>query len=115
VTVLNEDIPEVPAAQRLEVRELTPTVRRVTIRYGFHESPDIPRDMDKLKDIGVPWDPMRASYFLGREVLAQAAKPEMSKWRQWLYGLIARNAVPATEFFRIPADRVVELGVRVAI
>ena len=58
---------------------------------------------------------MQASYFLGREVLARAAVPKLSRWRQWLYGAVARNAVPATEFFRIPSDRVVELGVRVAI
>ena len=58
---------------------------------------------------------MQASYFLGRETLVQAAVPKMSRWRQWLFRVMARNAVPATEFFRIPSDRVVELGVRVAI
>ena len=58
---------------------------------------------------------MQTSYFLGREALVRAAVPKLSRWRQWLYGVMARNAVPATEFFRIPSDRVVELGVRVAI
>jgi KUP system potassium uptake protein len=47
--------------------------------------------------------------------LVQAVVPKMSRWRQWLFTLMSRNAVPATEFFRIPSDRVVELGVRVAI
>jgi KUP system potassium uptake protein len=58
---------------------------------------------------------MQASYFLGREVLVAAAVPKMSRWRQWLFTLLSRNAISATEFFRIPSDRVVELGVRVAI
>jgi KUP system potassium uptake protein len=78
------------------------------------ESPNIPRVMAALREAGVEWDPMRASYFLGREVLVQAVVPKLSRWRQWPYGLMARNAVSATEFFCIPPDRVIELGVRVA-
>ena len=88
----------------------------MVLRYGFHESPDVPRDLARLPAAaGVAWKPMQASYFLGREALVRAAVPKLSRWRQWLYGVMARNAVPATEFFRIPSDRVVELGVRVAI
>ena len=116
VTVLNEGIPEVPDGQRLEVAELAPGIHRVVLRYGFHESPDVPRDLARLPAAaGVAWNAMQASYFLGREVLVRATVPKLSRWRQWLYGAMARNAVPATEFFRIPSDRVVELGVRVAI
>ena len=58
---------------------------------------------------------MQASYFLGREVMVPALAPKMALWRRWLFIMLARNAVPATEFFRIPSDRVVELGVRIAI
>jgi KUP system potassium uptake protein len=115
VTVVNEGIPEVPDERRMEVAELAPGVHRVVIRYGFHESPDVPRDLARLPAAGVAWNPMQASYFLGREALVRAAVPKLSRWRQWLYGVMARNAVPATEFFCIPSDRVVELGVRVAI
>ena len=78
------------------------------------ESPNIPRDLEGLREVGVPFDPMQASYFLGREMLVPAVVPKMPWWRHWLF-LVSRNAVPATEFFRIPSDRVVELGVRVAI
>jgi KUP system potassium uptake protein len=115
VTVLNEDVPQIPADRRRAVDELAPGIYRVTLRYGFQESPNIPRDLQALREQGVAFDPMLASYFLGRETLVQAAVPKMSRWRQWLFTLMARNAVPATEFFRIPSDRVVELGVRVAI
>jgi KUP system potassium uptake protein len=115
VTVLNEDIPQTPPERRCTAEELGPGIHRVTLRYGFQESPNIPRELEGLRAQGVPFDQMLASYFLGRETLVQAAVPKMSRWRQWLFTVMSRNAVPATEFFRIPSDRVVELGVRVAI
>ena len=115
VTVDNESIPYVPADRRREVEELAPNIHRVALRYGFQESPNIPKELALLKDVGIPVEPMQTSYFLGRETVVAAAVPKMSRWRQWLFRTMSRNAVPATEFFRIPSDRVVELGVRVAI
>jgi KUP system potassium uptake protein len=114
VTVQNVDEPEVASHRRTEVAELAPGIHRVILRYGFMESPNIPRELEALGD-QVKFDPMQASYFLGREVLVPAMHPKMAWWRLWLFLVMARNAVPATEFFRIPSDRVVELGVRVAI
>lgn len=115
VTVQNVDEPEVRPERRTEVSELAPGIHRVILRYGFMESPNIPRDLEDLSNRGVAFDAMQASYFLGREVLVPAMVPKMPWWRLWLFLVLARNAVPATEFFRIPSDRVVELGVRVAI
>ncbi|MCO6414834.1 potassium transporter Kup [Siccirubricoccus sp. KC 17139] len=115
VTVLNDDVPQVADEKRREVSELAPDIHRVILRYGFQESPNIPRELAALRAEGVQFEPMQTSYFLGRETLVQAVVPKMSRWRQWLFTLMSRNAVPATEFFRIPSDRVVELGVRVAI
>lgn len=115
VTVQNVDVPEAGAERRMEVAELAPGIHRVILRYGFMESPNIPRELEDLNAAGVPFDAMQASYFLGREVLVPATVPKLPWWRHWLFLVMARNAVPATEFFRIPYDRVVELGVRVAI
>ena len=115
VTVLNLDVPEVPQPERTTVEQLAPGIHRVVTRYGFMESPNIPRDLAGLRAQGVDFDPMQASYFLGRETLVPAMVPRMPIWRLWLFLVMARNAVSATEFFRIPSDRVVELGVRVAI
>ncbi len=115
VTVQNLDVPEAGADERTEVAELSPNVHRVVLRYGFMESPNIPRALEDLRAHGVEYDPMQASFFLGRDVLVRAMEPKMPKWRLFLFLFMARNAVPATEFFRIPSDRVVELGVRVAI
>lgn len=116
VTVLNEDIPQVGTERRAEVTELGPGIHKIVLRYGFLESPNIPRELERLGAAGlIAWEPMQASYFLGRETIVAAAVPKLARWQQWLFTLMSRNAVPATEFFRIPSDRVVELGVRVAI
>ncbi len=115
VTVSNLDVPEIGAPQRAVVTELAPGIHRVQLRYGYMESPNLPRDIALLRDQGIPIEPMQASYFLGRETLVAAMAPRMPIWRMWLFLVLARNATPATEFFRIPSDRVVELGVRIAI
>jgi KUP system potassium uptake protein len=114
VTVETLDVPEA-GDQRATVTELIPGVQRVVLRYGFMESPNIPRTLEMLKAQGVDYDPMQTSFFLGREVLVPGVVPKLPKWRLWLFLVMARNAISATEFFRIPSDRVVELGVRVAI
>ena len=115
VTVANEDVPQVGADRRREVEELAPNIYRIELRYGFQESPNIPRELEALAELGIPYEPMQTSYFLGRETVVAAAVPKMSRWRQWLFVVLSRNSLPATEFFRIPSDRVVELGVKVAI
>jgi len=115
VTVTTLDEPEAGPARRTEVIELAPGIHRVLLRYGFMESPNVPRALEDLRSKGVEYDAMQASYFLGREVVVRAMAPKLSLWRLWLFLFMARNAVPATEFFRIPSDRVVELGVRIAI
>ncbi len=114
VTVENEDVPEVSPQRRTETALLAPGIHRVILRYGFMESPNIPRELESLTDdLGVRVS--QASYFLGREVLVPGMAPKLPWWRRALFLIMARNAVPATEFFRIPSDRVVELGVRITI
>ena len=115
VTISNLDVPDVSATQRTQVEELSPGVHRVLVRYGFMESPNLPRDLAMLRERGVAFDPMQVSYFLGRETLVPATVPRMPRWRVFLFLLMARNATSAVEFFRIPSDRVVELGVRITI
>jgi KUP system potassium uptake protein len=114
VTVQNEDVPEVSQRRRAEVSLLAPGIHRIILRYGFMESPNIPRALEDLTEqLNVRVS--QASYFLGREVLVPGMAPKLSWWRRALFLVMARNAVPATEFFRIPSDRVVELGVRITI
>jgi KUP system potassium uptake protein len=115
VTISNEDVPEVRIEERASVSELAPGIHRITIRYGFMESPNLPRDLSLLRDRGVAFDEMQTSYFLSRETVVQAMVPKLPVWRLWMFLLMARNSESVVEFFRIPSDRVVELGVRVAI
>ena len=114
--MLTEDVPVVGEARRREVSELAPNIHRVLLHYGFQESPNVPRELETLNAEGaIRFETMQSSYFLGRETIVQAAVPKLWPWQQWLFRIMSRNSVPATEFFRIPSDRVVELGVRVAI
>ncbi len=116
VTVRNEDIPSVGPERRAEVTDFGGDIHRVILSYGFQESPNIPRELERLGAEGlITFETMQASYFLSRETIVAATVPKMARWQQWLFTLLSRNSVPATEFFKIPSDRVVELGVRVAI
>lgn len=115
VTVQTLDQPEATRGHRVALQQLAPNIYRVILRYGFMETPNLPRALEELKANGVEFDAMQASYFTSRELLVRSSVPKMSRWRMSLFLLMARNAIPATEFFRIPPDRVVELGVRLAI
>src|SRR6185312_11884579 len=111
VTVENLDVPEARGEPRSEVRELAPGIYRVILRYGFMESPNIPRELEDLRDRGVPFDSMQASYFLGRDVLVPAMVPKMPLWRLWLFLVMARNSVPATEWWNSASGSRSEGGV----
>ncbi|GBQ34884.1 potassium transporter Kup [Gluconacetobacter azotocaptans] len=115
VTVQTLDQPEAARGHRVALQELAPDIYRVILRYGFMETPNLPRALEDLKANGIDFDVLQASYFTSRELLVRSSVPKMSRWRMSLFLLMARNATPATEFFRIPPDRVVELGVRLAI
>ncbi|GBR47011.1 potassium transporter Kup system [Neokomagataea tanensis NBRC 106556] len=115
VTVQNLDQPEAERDQRTIVEELAPNIYRVIVRYGFMEMPNLPRALQELKSLDVAFDPIQASYFTSHELVVRSRVPKMSLWRMWIFLLLLRNATSATEFFRIPPDRVVEFGVRIAI
>ncbi|MGI4799235.1 MAG: potassium transporter Kup [Janthinobacterium lividum] len=115
VTLQNLDVPEVSESDRVQVEDLASGIYRIALRYGFMESPNVPRALDELRLDDMPFEPMQASYFVNREVLVRAPVPKLPIWRMWLFQTMARNATPATEFLRIPPDRVVELGVRIAL
>jgi KUP system potassium uptake protein len=115
VTVHNLDVPEADPGDRATAEPVAPGIYKVTLFYGFMESPNVPRGLESLASQGIEFKPMQTSYFLGRETVVPASVPKLRFIRRWLFLFMARNAVSATEFFRIPSDRVVELGVRIAI
>ncbi|MBU6425972.1 MAG: KUP/HAK/KT family potassium transporter, partial [Rhodospirillales bacterium] len=115
VTVRNLDVPQADPGERVTVDEAAPGIYKVTLYYGFMESPNVPRALESLAAQGIDFKPMQTSYFLGRETVVPASVPKLRFVRRWLFLFMARNAITATEFFRIPSDRVVELGVRIAV
>jgi KUP system potassium uptake protein len=114
LSVITETIPEVRTAERLQVKELGHGFFQVTAHYGFMETPNVPAIMDIVaQHYGVPYVPARTSYFLGRETLLPTGDSKMFHWRKALFSFISRNARSATQYFGIPPDRVVELGMQI--
>ncbi|MGE4482032.1 potassium transporter Kup [Acidocella sp.] len=115
VTVRNLEVPQAAPGERVRCEEAAPGIYKVTLYYGFMESPNVPRALESLNSQGIEFKAMQTSYFLGRETVVPASVPKLRFIRRWLFLFMARNAITATEFFRIPSDRVVELGVRIAV
>jgi len=116
LTLLTEDVPSVPASERLAVKPLGQGFTRVIAHYGFMEMPNVPALLEQLRVVhGVPIDLGNASYFVSREVLIAAGQSGMSRWRERLFALMSRNAQSATSYFRIPSDQVVELAAQVEL
>jgi len=115
LTVEVPDEPYVPPNARAQVRHFGKGVHHVLLRYGFMEQPDVPRDLLPLADRGVPVDPMRTSYFVGRNSFVAAERPLLPRWQEKLFLVLARVASNAGDFFGLPANRVVELGSRIEI
>jgi len=105
--------PFVPNAERVEVHEIRPSVYGVTARYGFMEMPNVPRIVEQCKQHGLTIDD--PTYVLSRETLLATERPGMAIWREKLFAIMSRNAGPATEFFRLPADRVIEIGAQIEL
>jgi KUP system potassium uptake protein len=115
LTVTTEDVPHVSRERAIELEPLSAGFFRVTLRYGFMEEPGVPEAMSDARARGLPIDKDDITYFLGRETLLPANHPGMAPWREKLFALMSRNAMRATAFFRIPPERVVELGMQVEL
>lgn len=115
LTVAVQDVPFVDAADRYECKNLGNGFYRVTIFCGFLEETDVPELLRTLDLCGAPFEMMHTSFFLSRQTLIASAKPGMMIWREKLFAWMLRNAASAMEFFRLPTNRVVELGSQVEI
>ncbi|WP_370457230.1 potassium transporter Kup [Corallococcus sp. AB038B] len=115
LTIISEEIPHVVAQERVEVEPLEQGFVRVVARYGFMENPSIPDILKRCREKGLQFQLMGTSFFLGRETLIPTKKPGMAVWREALFTWMSRNARSATAYFRIPPNRVVELGSQVEL
>jgi KUP system potassium uptake protein len=115
VTILTEEVPHVSPKERLYFEDLGKGFYKVVIRYGFMEDPNVPVMLRRLHDFGLDVDPEKVTYILSRNTLLPSKKPEMALWREKLFFFLTRNASRPTEFFRLPPNRVVELGMQIEI
>jgi len=115
LSIRTEDVPRVPRYERVIVDRVTDTFIRVVARYGFMETPSVPKIMEvcRRKDLNV--DIGATSFFLSRRNLKTTPKSEMPGWQDRLFVALARSAQDATTYFKIPTDRVVEVGTQVAV
>ena len=115
LTVATQDVPYVDEVDRITTKDLGNGFYRLTMRYGFLEETDIPATLKRVEMCGAPFEMMKTSFFLSRQTLIASAKPGMALWREKLFAWMLRNAASAMEFFRLPTNRVVELGSQVEI
>jgi KUP system potassium uptake protein len=115
VSVKFFDVPYVPDIDRVEVKPLRENFWSVIIQYGFKDEPNIPAALALCADAGIEFNPLDTSYFIGRETLIPRLNSEMAFWREKIFVAMFRNGGSATAFFKIPSNRVVELGTQVVL
>ncbi len=111
LSITTENVPRVPLTERTETIPLGLGITQVVLHYGFMEEPEVPVDL--IRDLGV--DVTNVVFFLGRETVLATHRPGMSHWREQLFIMLSRNAASAARFFKLPYDRVFEVGVQVDI
>ncbi|WP_294354699.1 potassium transporter Kup [uncultured Sphingomonas sp.] len=115
LTVKVTNIPYFPEADRFLHEDLGQGFHRVVLRYGFMEEPDVPAHLKDFDGCGAEFRMMETSFFLSRQTLLASERPGMAVWREKLFAWMLRNAESAMEFFRLPTNRVVELGSQIEI
>ena len=115
LTVSIQDVPFVAEERRSSCQDLGQGFYRVALNYGFLEETDVPTALKTVNMCGEPFDMMKTSFFLSRQTLIASSKPGMAIWREKLFAWMLRNAASAMSFFRLPSNRVVELGSQVEI
>jgi KUP system potassium uptake protein len=115
LSIRTEETPRVPRHERVEIDRSNETFIKVVASYGFMETPSVPKILEscRRKDLNV--DIAATSFFLSRRSLRPTTKSEMTRWQEQLFIWLARTAEDATTYFKIPTDRVVEVGTQVAI
>ena len=115
LTVQVHDVPYVPEIDRVEVRSINDQFWQLRVQYGFKDEPDIPRALELCAESGLRFEMMETSFFLGRETLIPRMHSVMPLWREKLFVAMFRNSASATAFFKIPSNRVVELGTQIEL
>jgi KUP system potassium uptake protein len=115
LTVIIEGKPYVAEGNRLLIDDMGKGFHRVRIFYGFMDTPDVPAALELCAKRGLKFDMMETTFFTSRALIVSAPKPGMMPWREELFIALSKNAVNAADFFKIPTNRVIEMGTRIEI
>ena len=115
LTVKTVGSPRVSDAERVTIEVLTDDFKRITLHYGFMESPNVPRALGLCRKLGLKFDIMATSFFVGKRSVVPSANSDMPMWQDRLFIFLMKNAANPTEFFHIPPGRVVEMGTQVTV
>ncbi|MGH7652886.1 MAG: potassium transporter Kup [Gemmatimonadaceae bacterium] len=110
LSILSEEVPEIPEQERIEIKKLPQGFYRIRARYGFMESTNVPAILARAREAGIDAKPLDTTYYLGREQLIPTGNSPLWSWRKKLFVFMSRNSRSATAFYGIPPNRVVELG-----
>ncbi|MFL5552568.1 MAG: potassium transporter Kup [Gemmatimonadaceae bacterium] len=110
LSILSEEVPEVPEDERIAIKKLPEGFYRITARYGFMQTTDVPAILARAREAGIEAKPLDTTYYLGREQLIPTGTTPLWSWRKKLFVFMSRNSRSATAFYGIPPNRVVELG-----
>ncbi len=115
LTIQIEEVPHSDPGQRAAIEAIGEGFYRIVLRYGFMDDVDVSRDLAAVEVCGGPFSMMTTSFFLGRQKLVASKRPGMAPWREHLFAWMNKNSESAMEFFRLPTNRVVELGSQLEI
>jgi KUP system potassium uptake protein len=117
LSIVTEEVPVVPAAERLEVREIGRGhgVWRAIARYGYMESPDVEHLMDQVRAAGVPVKLNEATYYFNREMIITGGDSRMFEWQKYFYAFLSRNARPVRDYYRLPPMQIIEVGLPIQL
>ena len=115
LTVIVENKPYVTKGNRLFIDDMGKGFYRVQVFYGFMEAPDLPAALELCATLGLSFDMMTTSFFISRAMIVSSPNPGMMKWRERLFLALSKNAMNAADFFKIPTNRVIEMGTRIEI
>ncbi len=113
LSILSEEVPTIPDAERITIVPLDQGLFRIKARYGFMESTDVPAILRRAQGVGIDAKPLDTTYYLGREQLIPTGPGHLWRWRKKLFVFMSRNSRSATAFYKIPPNRVVELGAQI--
>jgi len=115
LSIITEEVPTIHETEQLSLREIGEGLWRAVGRYGYMQSPDVGSLMQRIKNSGVPINPSSAIYFFNREMIMAEGDSPMWEWEKRLYGFLSRNARPIRDYYRIPPNQIIEIGLPIQL